>query len=105
MNSEADVLKFFRDNLPEQGTFTGKRIPLGIDDVLQDYTDLDDIVYAIERFEKEYRIEVNTENYFPWTQTCFFRKWFTKEPVEQISKPLTVRMFADAVKAGKWIHD
>ncbi|MGS4485926.1 DUF1493 family protein [Enterobacter roggenkampii] len=39
------------------------------------------------------------------TQTWFFRKWFTKEPVEQISKPLTVRMFADAVKAGKWIHD
>ncbi|HFI2183115.1 TPA: DUF1493 family protein [Enterobacter roggenkampii] len=22
-----------------------------------------------------------------------------------MSKPLTVRMFADAVKAGKWIHD
>lgn len=61
MNSEADVLKFFRDNLPEQGTFAGKRIPLEIDDVLQDYTDLDDIVYAIERFEKEYLIEVNTK--------------------------------------------
>ncbi|MGS2871515.1 DUF1493 family protein [Enterobacter huaxiensis] len=105
MNSENDVLKFFRDNLPEQGTFTGKRIPLGIDDVLQDYTDLDDIVYAIERFEKEYLIEVNTKNYFPWTQTWFFRTWFTKKPVKQISKPLTVRMFAEAVKAGKWIHD
>lgn len=71
MNSEADVLKFFRDNLPEQGTFTGKRIPLGIDDILQDYTDLDDIVYAIERFEKEYRIEVNTENYFPGLKPGF----------------------------------
>lgn len=59
----------------------------------------------IGRFEKEYLIEVNTENYFPWTQTWFFRKWFTKEPVKQISKPLTVRMFAEAVKAGKWIHD
>ncbi|MGX7396288.1 DUF1493 family protein, partial [Enterobacter sp. ESY66] len=35
----------------------------------------------------------------------FFRKWFTKEPVKQISKPLTVRMFDEAVKAGKWIHD
>jgi hypothetical protein len=51
-DTETDVLKFFRDNLPEQGTFTGKRIPLEIDDVLQDYTDLDDVIYAIERFEK-----------------------------------------------------
>jgi len=95
MDTETDVLKFFRDNLPEQGTFTGKRIPLEIDDVLQDYTDLDDVIYAIERFEKEYLIEVNTGNYFP----------FTKEPVKQISKSLTVRMFDEAVKAGKWIHD
>jgi len=105
MNSETDVLNFFRDNLPEQGTFTGKRIPLEIDDVLQDYTDLDDIVYVIDKFEKEYRIKVKTENYFPWNQTWFFRKWFTKELVKQISKPLTVRMFSEAVKAGKWIHN
>jgi hypothetical protein len=103
MNSEADVLKFFRDNLPEQGTFTGKRIPLGIDDVLQDYTDLDDIIYAIERFESivsKLTLKIISPGLKPG-----FRKWFTKEPVKQISKPLTVRMFAEAVKAGKWIHD
>lgn len=71
MDTETDVLKFFRDNLPEQGTFTGKRIPLEIDDVLQDYTDLDDVIYAIERFEKEYLIEVNTGNYFPDSNMVF----------------------------------
>ena len=105
MPSETDVLEFFRDNLPEQGTLTGKRIPLNLDDVLQDYTDLDDIMYAIDQFEKKYLIEVKTANYFPWMQTWFFRKWFTKNSVTQISKPLTVRMFAEAVRAGKWIHD
>ncbi|CZV03026.1 DUF1493 family protein [Enterobacter hormaechei] len=105
MNSENDVLMFFRENLPEQGTFTGKRIPLEIDDILQDYTDLDDIVYAIEKYEKKYLISVPMQNYFPWTQTWFFRKWFTQEPLKQISKPLTVRMFAEAVKAGTWIHN
>ncbi|WP_411161184.1 DUF1493 family protein [Enterobacter roggenkampii] len=27
------------------------------------------------------------------------------KPSNRDIKPLTVRMFADAVKAGKWIHD
>ena len=70
MDTETDVLKFFRDNLPEQGTFTGKRIPLEIDDVLQDYTDLDDVIYAIERFEKSILSKLTLEIISP-TQTWF----------------------------------
>ena len=82
MNSENDVLKFFRENLPEQGTFTGKRIPLELDDVLQDYTDLDDIVYVIEKFEKKYLINVPTQNYFR-TQTWFSENGLRKNPLNK----------------------
>ncbi|WP_146086299.1 DUF1493 family protein, partial [Enterobacter sichuanensis] len=27
------------------------------------------------------------------------------KPVKQISKPLTVRMFAESAKAGRWLYD
>ncbi|KAB0551479.1 MULTISPECIES: DUF1493 family protein [Pantoea] len=33
----------------------------------------------------------------------FFRKWFTTEPVKQDKNSLTVKMFAESVKAGRWL--
>ncbi|HHW3955152.1 TPA: DUF1493 family protein, partial [Raoultella planticola] len=27
------------------------------------------------------------------------------EPIKQVSKPLTVRMFAESAKAGLWLYD
>lgn len=34
-----------------------------------------------------------------------FRKWFTRESLRQVYKPLTVRMFAESAKAGRWLYD
>ncbi|MEZ6878437.1 DUF1493 family protein [Enterobacter sp. KBR-315C3_2022] len=108
MVTDLEVLEFFRDELPVVGTFTGKLIPLQLDDVLQEYTNDDDLVYCMDKYSDVFNVDIsvmNYETYYPWFSTWFFRKWFTDKPVKQISKPLTVRMFAESAKAGKWLYD
>lgn len=108
MVTDEQVLDFFRKNLPEQATLKFKPVPLQPDDVLQDYCDSDDVIYAINDAIDQFNIEasnLNLDNYFPWYSEWFFRKWFTKKPLKQISKPLTVRMFAESAKAGRWLYD
>lgn len=108
MVTDAEVLNFFRNELPELGTLTFKRIPLQIDDILQEYTDVEDFLYALDKYSEKYGVDIENINfdvYYPWEIPWFFRAWFTKEPVKQISKPLTVRMFAESAKAGRWLYD
>jgi hypothetical protein len=108
MVTDQDVLEFFRNELPVLGTLTGKMIPLQIDDALQYYTEFDDLSIAIDKYAEKFGVDVNVigfDCYYPWKIEWFFRKWFTKEPVKQVSKPLTVRMFAESAKAGRWLYD
>lgn len=108
MVSDQEVLEFFRNELPIVGTFTGRLIPLELDDVLQDYAADDDLIYCIDKYDSVFNVDIsamNYQEYYPWFRTWFFRKWFTNKPVKQISKPLTVRMFAESAKAGKWLYD
>jgi len=108
MVTNEEVLTFFRNKLPEQATLMFKPIPLQMDDILQEYCDSDDIIYAINDAVEHFNIDssgLNLDNYFPWYTESFFRRWFTKKPPQQISKPLTVRMFAESAKAGRWLYD
>lgn len=108
MVTDSEVLQFFRDELPVMGTLSGKMIPLQIDDALQSYTEFDDLYLAIDKFAAKFDIDtsvINFNSYYPWKIEWFFRKWFNKEPVKQISKPLTVQMFAESAKAGRWLYD
>lgn len=108
MVTEQDVLAFFQNELPVLGTFTGKMIPLQLDDVLQEYAEDDDLIFCMDKFSVRFEIDISMMNYnayYPWFRTWFFRKWFTHKPVEQISKPLTVRMFAESAIAGRWLYD
>ncbi|KEA53413.1 hypothetical protein DT73_08625 [Mangrovibacter sp. MFB070] len=108
MVTEQEVLEFFREQLPVLGTFTGKLIPLQLDDILQEYSEADDLAFCMDKYSDKFNVDLSmmTYNvYYPWFKIWFFRKWFTSKPVEQISKPLTVRMFAESAKAGKWLYD
>lgn len=108
MVADGDVLAFFRQKLPELSTLTFKRIPLQRDDVLQEYTDLEDLSYAVDDYGKTFDIDVSVINmdvYFPWEIAWFFRKWCTNEPIKQTAKPLAVRMFAESAKVGRWLYD
>lgn len=108
MVTEQEVLEFFRNELPVVGTLTGRLIPLQLDDILQEYAENDDLVICMNKYGDKFNIDIsvmNYDSYYPWFHTCFFRKWFTKKPVRQISTPLTVRMFAESAKAGRWLYD
>ena len=108
MVTENEVLMLFREELPVLGTLTGKMIPLQVDDVLQAYTEFDDLSIAIDKYSDKYKIDVELIDfsvYYPWYTEWFFRKWFTKKPLEQTAKPLTVKMFAESAKAGYWLYD
>lgn len=108
MVTDQEVLELFRKELPVSGTFTGKLIPLELDDILQDYADDDDLIYCINKYDSFFNVDMsamNYQKYYPWFRTWFFRRWFTDKPVKQISKPLTVRMFAESAKAGRWLYD
>jgi len=108
MVTEQKVLAFFQNELPVLGTFTGKLIPLRLNDILQEYAEEDDLAFCMDKFSVTFEVDISKMNYnayYPWFHAWFFRKWFTDKPVEQISKPLTVKMFAESAKAGRWLYE
>ncbi|MGW1444852.1 DUF1493 family protein [Serratia rhizosphaerae] len=108
MVTDEDVLAFFRKELPMVTTLRLKPVPLELDTVLQEFSEIDDLAPSIDRYSETFNIDVSIldiECYYPWAIPWFFRKWFTKKPVKQSKKPLTVRMFAESAKAGRWLYD
>ncbi|WP_312972175.1 DUF1493 family protein [Atlantibacter sp.] len=108
MVKDEEVLAFFRHELPLMTTLSLKPIPVERDTPLQAYAESDDISYAIEKYGEIFGVDVSSldmTHYYPWKVEWFFRKWFTTKPLVQTKKPLTVRMFAESAKAGKWLFD
>ncbi|EOC0092202.1 DUF1493 family protein [Cronobacter dublinensis] len=108
MTGTDGVLAFFRKALPTLADLRFREIPLELDDALQDYAEPDDLLVAINQYDQHFHVDMsamNWDRYFPWKQPWFFRKWFTRKPVVQTAKPLTVRMFAQSAKAGRWLFE
>ncbi|EPJ5824110.1 DUF1493 family protein [Pluralibacter gergoviae] len=106
--SDDTVLHFFRDELSLAVTISFKPVAVELDTPLQEYAEWDELPYCIEKFGKKFDIDVSAidfDAYYPWKRNAFFRKWFTQEPIKQVSKPLTIRMFAESAKAGRWLYD
>lgn len=107
MLTENEVLTFFQNELPVLGWLPTKRNRVKIDDTLQEYTE-EDLFPVIEKFSHHFSIDLSAmdmNQYYPWTTPWFFRPWFTRRPVKQVKKPLTVKMFAESAKAGRWLYD
>ncbi|WP_037041064.1 DUF1493 family protein [Rahnella aquatilis] len=108
---EEKVLLMFREEIPGYYDFDLKReVPLEFDTELQDFAPGDDFVCALEVYEKTFKVDLSVVNwsfYFPWENLPFFTRWFKvkRKDVEKTRKPLTVRMFAESAKAGKWLYD
>lgn len=108
MVTDNEVLEFFRGELSLAVTITFKPIPIELDTPLQEYAEWDELPYAIEDFGTKFDVDVSVIDfnaYYPWEREAFYRKWFNKEPLKQTSKPLTIRMFAESAKAGRWLYD
>jgi Protein of unknown function (DUF1493) len=108
MVTDSDILAFFRNKLPEKATWIFKRIPFEMDDILQEYIESDDMVYAINDYVEKFGVDVSTmnfDNYYPWERAWFFRKWFTEKPLKQTKKALTIKMFSESAIAGYWLYE
>ncbi|WP_428945636.1 DUF1493 family protein [Pantoea sp. FN060301] len=109
MSIQEDVLRLFRDEISRELDSNGKEILLELDSDLYD-TPGDDLHSALDRFEKEFRVDlsdVDWSRYFPWENTPLLTRWFKakRDEVEQTRQALTVRMFAESAEAGKWLYD
>ncbi|AXF75580.1 DUF1493 family protein [Erwinia tracheiphila] len=112
MVAEAEVLEFFRYELSTPVSWKAGRIPLEMDTVLQDYAELDELPYAIDDYSDKFGIDISTLNiqaYYPVVQKSLFTRLFQRSLIQheinQLRKPLTVRMFAESAKAGRWLYD
>ncbi|MDR7343516.1 hypothetical protein J2X14_001928 [Pantoea alhagi] len=108
MVTDEAVLSFFREQLPVLGLLPTQNNLLSIDDILQEYTEPEDLLPVISKYEHVFGVDIssmNIDNYYPWKVSWFFRKWFTKKPIKQTSHPLTVRMFSESAKAGRWLYE
>lgn len=109
MDIQEDVLKLFREEIPGYLDDNWIEVPLEFDTDLYDYP-RDDFVDALEKFRKNFGIDlsdIDWTRYFPWENTPLLTRWFKvkREEVEATRLPLTVRMFAESAKAGKWLYD
>lgn len=112
MVTESDVLEFFRGELSIPFSLTSGRIHLEMDTVLQDYSESDELPYVIEDYSNKFSIDIssmNIEAYYPFVEVSLFKRLFKRSQIEaemmHIRKPLTVRMFAESAKAGRWLFD
>lgn len=108
MVTDKDVLIFFQDELPIPGWLPRQENKVKMDEILQEYAEEEELLVAINKYAAVFDIDLSLmkpESYFPWQTAWFFRRWFMKKPLQQISKPLTVRMFAESAKAGHWLYD
>ncbi|WP_241623174.1 DUF1493 family protein [Rosenbergiella australiborealis] len=108
MVTDQDVLDFFRKELSLMTTIAMDPIHLQLDTPLQSYTEYDELGDAIEKYDEVFNVDIsalNMDKYYPWKLEWFFRKWFTEKPIKQVSKSLTVRMFAESARAGSWLYD
>lgn len=112
MVTESDVLNFFRDELSVPVSWKTGRIPLEMDTVLQDYAELDELPYAIDDYSSKFGVDIslmNIEAYYPVVHKPLFKRLFKshliQDEINHLRKPLTVRMFAESAKAGRWLYD
>ncbi|CNL66966.1 DUF1493 family protein [Yersinia aldovae] len=101
---EQRVIELFKKELPLVTTVTLKKIPVEVDSVLQNNFSFEDISDATDAYFRAFNVTYDNfywGNYFPWKGKGFFS---SKEPVQD-KKPLTIKMFIESAKAGRWLYD
>jgi hypothetical protein len=109
MVTDEEVLAFFREELSTPVSWAGKVEHLDLDTPLQDYAEGDELPYAINDYDEKFGVDVSVIDmsiYFPWENLSIWERWFKykKTNVMKSRKPLTVRMFAESAKAGRWLY-
>ncbi|EJC1153094.1 DUF1493 family protein [Cronobacter sakazakii] len=102
--SDEDIQSMILKELPLVTSFTLKKQEPDLDSPLQEVFEVEDIAEMAQILFSHFGTEhsrFDLAAYYPWkTQGLFSRK-----PVIQDKPPLTIRMFVESVKAGRWLYE
>lgn len=107
MVTEERVLNFFSQQLPRVTRLGIKSVTLRADDILQEYASKEVLAEAIANYAEHFKVDMtamDVDNYLPWTIRGCFKKWLSSKTPPAIKTPLTVRMFANSARAGRWLY-
>ena len=105
MNRVTDdkVRDFILHELPLVTTLFLKRVGIDDDAVLQELFEVEDITEMADAFFRYFHIPVDgfsVDNYYPWQG----KSAFLCKKITQSKSPLTIRMFIESARAGRWLY-
>jgi len=97
------VRDFILHDLPLVTTLFLKRVDIADDAVLQDLFEVEDIAEMVDAFFNHFHIPADgfsIDNYYPWQG----KSTFLCKKITQSKSPLTIRMFIESARAGRWLY-
>ncbi|EKK5268365.1 DUF1493 family protein [Cronobacter dublinensis] len=101
--SDEDIKATILQELPRVTSFTLKKQEPDIDTPLQEIFEVEDIAEMAQSLFSHFGTEhsrFDLTAYFPWKTPGLF----SRKLVIQDKTPLTIRMFVESVKAGRWLY-
>ncbi|WP_105735435.1 DUF1493 family protein [Cronobacter dublinensis] len=101
--SDEDIKATILKELPRVTSFTLKKQEPDIDTPLQEIFEVEDIAEMAQTLFSHFGTEhsyFDLTAYFPWKTPGLF----SRKPVIHDKAPLTIRMFVESVKAGRWLY-
>ncbi|WP_454889091.1 DUF1493 family protein [Serratia quinivorans] len=97
------VRDFILHELPLVTTLFLKRVDIDDDAVLQELFEVEDVAEMVDEFFRHFHILADgfsVENYYPWQG----KPTFSCKKITQRKSPLTIRMFIESARAGRWLY-
>lgn len=101
--SDEDIQSMILKELPLVTSFTLKKQEPDLDSPLQEMFEVEDIAEMAQILFRHFGTEYSRFDltaYYPWKTPGLF----SRKPVIQDKTPLTIRMFVESVKAGRWLY-
>ncbi|EOC0586501.1 DUF1493 family protein [Cronobacter sakazakii] len=101
--SDEDIQSMILKELPLVTSLTLKKQEPDLDSPLQEIFEVEDIAEMAQTLFSHFGTDhsrFDLAAYYPWKTSG----WFSRKTVIQDKPPLTVRMFVESVKAGRWLY-
>lgn len=101
--SDEGIREFLLEHLPKVTSFF-KKVNISDDEALQDIFESEDLAALVNDLSSELNIDCENFNmlrYFPWNSESIF----DRHPDNTGKAPLSLRMFVESAKAGRWLYD
>lgn len=101
--SDKEIQAMILKELPLVTSFTLKTQQHDINSPLQETFEAEDIAEMAQALFRHFgteHVSFDLTAYYPWKT----QRVFSYKPVIQDKPPLTVRMFVESVKAGRWLY-